>query len=166
MKTLNLTLKKQWFDMTKSGIKTEDYREITPYWCNRFLLYEGENRRVIWWGCMENFEGCFFREAIESSVEIGIMKFKKCKTNIMTLGYPKKGDKERILELEHKGIEVGTGNPEWGAEPNKIYFVVKHGKTINTDLQEAIKKAKPNMDKIEDVDKHLDEIRNGGIKII
>ena len=39
-------------------------------------------------------------------------------------------------------------------------------KIINTDLQEAIKKAKPNMDKIKDVDKHLDEIRNGGIKII
>ena len=39
-------------------------------------------------------------------------------------------------------------------------------KIINTDLQEAIEKAKPNMDKIKDVDKQLDEIRNKGIKQI
>ena len=39
-------------------------------------------------------------------------------------------------------------------------------KIIKTDLKEAIEKAKPNMDKIKDVDKHLDEIRNGGIKQI
>jgi len=160
MKTLNLTLKKQWFDMTKSGIKTEDYRDVNKYWFKRLvfkwrdvMLFHGYNdltdERAI--------------HIIENSKMYG---FKPFKSNIMTLGYPKKGDKERTLELEHKGIEVGTGNPEWGAEPNKIYFVVKHGKTINTDLQEAIKKAKPNMDKIEDVDKHLDEIRNGGIKII
>jgi len=34
---LQLSLKKQWFEMTKAGIKTEDYREITPYWIKRLL---------------------------------------------------------------------------------------------------------------------------------
>ncbi len=34
---LQLLLKKQWFDLTKSGIKTEDYREITPYWVKRII---------------------------------------------------------------------------------------------------------------------------------
>ena len=34
-------------------------------------------------------------------------------------------------------------------------------KIIKNNLQEGIKKAKPNMDKIQDVDKHLDEIENG-----
>ena len=48
----------------------------------------------------------------------------------MTLGYPKTGDNERILKLEHKGIEIRTGNPDWGAEPNKIYFVIKHGGSV------------------------------------
>jgi hypothetical protein len=28
MKTLTLSLKKQWFDMIKAGIKKEEYREI------------------------------------------------------------------------------------------------------------------------------------------
>ena len=53
--------------------------------------------------------------------------FKPFTTNTMTLGYPKSTDAERILKLEHKGIEIRTGNPEWGAEPNKLYFVIMHG---------------------------------------
>lgn len=36
MNTLHLTLKKKWFDMILSGVKTEEYREIKPYWTNRF----------------------------------------------------------------------------------------------------------------------------------
>jgi len=37
MKILHLTLKKQWFDMILSGEKKEEYREIKPYWSNRFI---------------------------------------------------------------------------------------------------------------------------------
>ena len=36
MNTLHLTLKKKWFDMILSGEKTEEYREIKPYWTKRF----------------------------------------------------------------------------------------------------------------------------------
>lgn len=32
---------------------------------------------------------------------------------IMTLGYPKSDNNERILKLEYKGIEIRAGNPEW-----------------------------------------------------
>lgn len=35
MKILHLTLKKKWFDMIASGEKTEEYREIKPYWNKR-----------------------------------------------------------------------------------------------------------------------------------
>lgn len=35
MKVLHLTLKKKWFDMILSGEKTEEYREIKPYWHKR-----------------------------------------------------------------------------------------------------------------------------------
>jgi hypothetical protein len=48
----------------------------------------------------------------------------------MTLGYPKANDNERILKIEHKGIEVRVGNTEWGAEPNKLYFVILHGAVL------------------------------------
>lgn len=35
MKILYLTLKRKWFDLIKSGQKTEEYREIKPYWEKR-----------------------------------------------------------------------------------------------------------------------------------
>lgn len=40
---LQLSLKEIWFELTKLGIKTEDYREITEYWFKR--LYTGINNR-------------------------------------------------------------------------------------------------------------------------
>lgn len=35
MKILHLPLKKQWYEMIESGVKTEEYREIKPYWIRR-----------------------------------------------------------------------------------------------------------------------------------
>lgn len=32
---LKLTVKKEWFELIKSGEKTEEYREIKPYWVER-----------------------------------------------------------------------------------------------------------------------------------
>lgn len=124
---LQLSLIQNWFDMTKSLVKKEDYRELTPFWCNRFLLYDGKQKTVKWWSFMQNYEGCFFRKAIESNIEIGKITFKHFDINKMTLGYPKSNDFERIINIEHKGIEIRTGNPDWGAEPNKLYFVIMHG---------------------------------------
>jgi len=112
--------------MTKSGEKTEDYRDITPYWCNRLLTYFGNSQPKKFW------ENQIERNNPDWNLEkIVLMNSKKFKTNTMTLGYPKSTDKERILKLEHKGIEIRTGNPKWGAEPNKLYFVIKHGKIID-----------------------------------
>jgi hypothetical protein len=36
-KILDLPLKAQWYLMQESGEKTEEYREIKPYWSTRFL---------------------------------------------------------------------------------------------------------------------------------
>ena len=129
---LQLSLKKEWFEMTKSGIKTEHYIEITPYWVKRLTqikytpielalecLKQGKNSS-LWYGnseiTSENYDFWFP---------------KKFTTTTLTLGYPSKDKTERILKLEHKGIEIRNGNPEWGAEINKLYFVIKHGKIIN-----------------------------------
>lgn len=120
-KNLQLSLKKQWFEMTKAGIKTEDYREITPYWAKRLVgiwKYEGNGK-----GVFPTIQDSFMSQH-------SIIGFKLFATNTMTLGYPKSTDTERILIFEHAGIEIRTGNPEWGAEPNKLYFVIKHGKRL------------------------------------
>lgn len=36
-KVLTLTVSKQWFDKIVSGEKTEEYREIKPYWVARLF---------------------------------------------------------------------------------------------------------------------------------
>ena len=36
-KILTLTVSKQWFDMIVAGEKTEEYREIKPYWVARLF---------------------------------------------------------------------------------------------------------------------------------
>ena len=41
-KILTLNVSKQWFDMIEAGEKTEEYREIKPYWAHR--LIEGHNQ--------------------------------------------------------------------------------------------------------------------------
>jgi len=137
---LQLSLKTKWFEMTKSGIKTEDYREITPYWASR--LFNKKDKGINKW----YWEGFLSRSGIDRSRHFRYYAFrnqeqientikshglKEFTYNIMTLGYPEKTDTERILKIEHKGIEIRTGNPEWGAEPNKLYFVIKHGAIKN-----------------------------------
>lgn len=120
---LQMSLKKQWFEMTKAGIKTEDYREITPYWVKRLFHTE----KLTNW-----FVNDFVREFSYHGDELGfIEKFgKHFVTNTMTLGYPLKTDTARILKFKHEGIEIRTGVSEWGAEPDKLYFVIKHGDRI------------------------------------
>jgi hypothetical protein len=121
---LQLPLKKQWFEMTKTGIKTEDYREITPYWVKRLVepTDEGVTVDAVIYYLNGGKQHVFYSNNFE---------LKKFTTNTMTLGYPNSSDTERIIKFEHAEIEIRTGNPEWGAEPNKLYFVIKHGKRIN-----------------------------------
>lgn len=115
---LRLSLKTKWFEMTKAGIKTEDYREITPYWIKRLSFVPNIG------SSLDYPQKKQFKDGV----------FKSFQTNTMTLGYPKSTDSDRILKLEHKRIEIRTGNPEWGAEPNKLYFVIMHGEPLKTEL--------------------------------
>ncbi len=113
---LQLSLKKQWFEMTKLGLKTEDYREINDYWEKRLLNFS-----------LNYHPACVVTYFKTHNINHNLKHFTQ---NTMTLGYPKSNDTERILKLEHKGIEIRTGNPEWGAEPNKLYFVILHGSVL------------------------------------
>jgi hypothetical protein len=132
MNELRLPLKKVWFRMTRTGIKTEDYRSITPYWCNRFILVGGEIRSKKWWESRLDDDIFYTVNWICDNLYIGNFTFIQFTQNVMTLGYPKSTDTDRILKLEHKGIEIRTGNPEWGAEPGKLYFAILHGKIIKS----------------------------------
>lgn len=82
-----LPIKKKWFEMIKSGIKKEEYREIKPYYDVRFEnLFKDEYRAIV-----------TFRN-----------------------GYSSNAPQIDCLV----SLRVGKGKPEWGAEPNKNYYIL------------------------------------------
>jgi hypothetical protein len=131
---LRLSLKTKWFEMTKAGIKTEDYRDINDYWFKRLVF---DYKKVFKYTAGYDWDyldkqsiNAYLSNITGDKLKRSMIGFNPFLTNAMTLGYPKSTDLDRILKLEHKGIEIRTGNPEWGAEPNKLYFVIMHGAVI------------------------------------
>ena len=116
MKTLTLSLKKQWFDMIKSGEKKEEYREIKYHWLTRFFRVK-DVQRFYGVSDMTPLLNGIARETFAR--EYGRLVF--------TLGYPKADDTSRRLEFKNPKIRIGEGCPEWGAEPGKLYFVISWG---------------------------------------
>ena len=104
MKTLHLPLKKEWYNMIESGVKTEEYREIKPYWTQRFI---GMNQPLF-----------SFRYGYQQANVKGytLVKF--------SYGYTK-----RTMTFEIKEISIGKGNPEWGA-PKEDVFIIKIGNRL------------------------------------
>lgn len=94
---LILPIKKQWFDMIKSGEKKEEYREIKPYYTARFKNYLPR---------VNNFGA---GEWIYSQI---IVIFKN--------GYRAGSPKIKCKCL----LKYGQGKEKWGAEPNREYYIL------------------------------------------
>lgn len=100
MKILDLPLKAKWYDMIESGVKTEEYREIKPYWSKRLLGSDAplfSHRYVYQHANIKDYTHIRFR-----------------------YGYTK-----RTMLREIKSITFGYGNPDWGAPKDKEVFIIK-----------------------------------------
>ena len=98
---LTLPIKKKWFDMIKSGEKKEEYREIKPYYAGRFYKNYIISGVGLEWVLNNNpsvYKDIIFRN-----------------------GYRKDSPKIKCYCY----ISKGYGKPEWGAELNKEYYVLK-----------------------------------------
>ena len=99
---LVLPIKKKWFDMIASGEKLEEYREIKKYYNKRlgnyFIHHEltAEVRKVL-----ENMPTT-------------------AKEVIFRNGYNYNSPYIKCLCQ----LEIGQGFEEWGAEPNKKYYIL------------------------------------------
>lgn len=111
-KILCLPLKKQWYEMIESGVKTEEYREIKPYWCNRIAYC----RNQLCWFRDEN--GCVFRDSLRNINRLNYTHVK------FSYGYTK-----RTMTFKLDSITIGKGNPEWGA-PKEEVFIIKLGNKV------------------------------------
>lgn len=121
MSNLRLPLKKKWFDMTDIGIKTEDYREMTPYWFARLCLWNGRKLSQADWAKVLQ---------LTNPLSHGMMTFRVFDTTTLTLGYPSKEDTGKIITFEHLETYFGRGNEEWGANKDEWVFIIKHGRKL------------------------------------
>jgi hypothetical protein len=126
MKPLHLTLKKKWFDMTASCEKPEEYREIKPYWISRLIDWSEypkeskDDHKYIKENIVYDIEQGHHWENVLKSYFSKIKPYTHC---YIRLGYST--DAPQLLR-EINEIVIHQGNPEWGAEPGKLYFVIRY----------------------------------------
>jgi len=123
MKTLHLNLKRKWFDMFLSGIKTEEYREIKESMIS--ILFDWKNSGVSRKDFVEDLNYDVFHPSYWSWL-------KDFDTITFSNGYAKNRDQ---FVIEFKNIEIRKGNPEWGAEKGKKYFVLETGEITTKKIK-------------------------------
>lgn len=92
---LTFNVKKQWFDKIKSGEKTHEYREVKPYWNRRFKL--------ILCSSPDTFPLQYelrYNDYLLFLIDLPIS---------FRCGYPKRNDKDKILEAKIKQITIING---------------------------------------------------------
>ena len=93
---LILPIKKKWFDMIKAREKLEEYREIKPYYTSRFIHH------------------------LHNTVTDGF-DISRYGHIILRNGYSNNSPSIECYVRCYKGY----GKKEWGAEPNKEYYVLE-----------------------------------------
>lgn len=102
---LTLILEFKWFDMIASGVKMEEYRDFKPYYQRRLLGREyqpGEkvNLHRVRWELETNASVKYRGVILRKGYNTGISLKKDCK------------------------FRFDYGNPAWGAQPRKFYFIM------------------------------------------
>jgi hypothetical protein len=126
-RVLKLTLKKHWFDMISKGIKPEEYREVKAYWTKRLLLDKNGDK-------LNQFNAEDLTEAIkyaysgmcdgEELAKESIIQYDKI---VFRNGYSKEAP---TMVFEYKGLKIGSGKLEWGADEDDFYFKLLLGEKL------------------------------------
>lgn len=103
---LILPIKGEWFRMILKGKKTEEYREMKPYWEKRF----------------ENYFGKHYSGSMKDDIgnPVAVWNGEK-KDIIFRNGYGKNAPKFTAECI----IYEGTGKTEWGAKEGVRYYILK-----------------------------------------
>lgn len=95
---LVLPIKKKWFDMILSGKKSEEYRDFTPYWKGRFANEFSLDRDTF------------------------LPTDRVMRPVLFRNGYSKDSPSFKAFCVLS---DVREGNPAWGAEKGKKYYVLR-----------------------------------------
>ena len=111
IKILHLPLKKKWYEMQERDEKTEEYREITPYWIKRLVDTHRLGRKML-----SNVP-----DVAASLIGSGCVQMKPYTHVCFHYGYTQRCFINRI-----DSITIGRGCPEWGAPEDRDVFIIKH----------------------------------------
>ena len=117
---LILKIKKKWFDMILSGEKKEEYREIKEYYEIRFQnLFGAITIHPLY--PPDNFLDRSEFELLQGEAVPEEIRKDSVQEIIFRNGYSKdsKAIKARCR------LRTGKGRPEWGAEPDKQYYILE-----------------------------------------
>lgn len=119
-KILALTVSKQWFDMIMAGEKTEEYREIKPYWVAR--LFQNNSNIVDVQYLASGLAGR--TDLLKGYIDTYRIVLKPYTHVLFINGYRK--DSPRI-EKEIVSITIGKPKKGWCPDEflDKEYFVIK-----------------------------------------
>lgn len=113
---LTLPIQKKWYDMILSGEKKEEYREIKEYYETRFQNL---------FGAITIYPSSIFShrskyELLQGEAVPEEIRKDSVQEIIFRNGYSKdsKAIKARCR------LRIGKGRPEWGAEPDKQYYIL------------------------------------------
>lgn len=110
-----MPLKRQWYEMIERGEKTEEYREIKPYWEKRLLDYAGIQR---------DFE---MLALFLLGKTVNPLDYPRGYTHVcFSYGYTR-----RTMTFEVKEITIGKGKHEWGAPTYREVFIIKLGERLS-----------------------------------
>ena len=110
---LTLTVSKEWFDMIVAGRKTEEYREIKPYWLNRITKdADGD------YSYLHTADGKFIDLTLGSN-------FRSRYTHVLFINGYRKDSPRNEKEIE----SITIGKPKKGLCPDKWldteFFIIK-----------------------------------------
>ena len=114
---LTLPIKKKWFDMILSGEKREEYREIKEYYETRF-------RNLF--GAITIYPSSIFSDRSKYELLQGEAVPEEIRKDgvqevIFRNGYSKNS---KIIKARCR-LRIGKGRPEWGALPDKQYYILE-----------------------------------------
>lgn len=114
---LTLPIKKKWFDMILSGEKKEEYRDIKEYYETRFQNL---------FGAVTIYPSSIFSDRREYVLLQGDAVPEEIRKDsvqevIFRNGYSKNS---KAIKARCR-LRIGKGRPEWGASPDKQYYILE-----------------------------------------
>lgn len=114
---LTLPIQKKWYDMILSGEKKEEYREIKEYYETRFQNL---------FGAITIYPSSFFSDRSKYELLQGEAVPEEIrKDSIQEIFFRNGYSKDSKAIKASCRLRIGKGRPEWGAEPDKQYYILE-----------------------------------------